>query len=191
MNKYSIVMTATVVAEKPYHAKRPHRKSRTGCRNCKARKVKCDEGRPACRACSARNEQCIYAITPKRSPTSAAAKERSTALALPAKRSLVERARVVEEPLFIPSGRDEMDMRLLWFYTTNTWISYSTGSLKFRSVDKVLKVNVYLNDLKDYDGMNAVFRGRFGSNPPVRTTIAAAGGIPGNSLVEIDCIAYR
>jgi len=23
----------------------------------------------------------------------------------------------------------------------------------------------------------------------VRTTIAAAGGIPGNSLVEIDCIA--
>ena len=59
------------------------------------------------------------------------------------------------------------------------------------SMDKVLKVNVYLNDLKDYDGMNAVFRGRFGSNPPVRTTIAAAGGIPGNSLVEIDCIAFR
>ena len=59
------------------------------------------------------------------------------------------------------------------------------------SMDKVLKVNVYLNDLKDYDGMNAVFRGRFGSNPPVRTTIAAAAGIPGNSLVEIDCIAYR
>jgi 2-iminobutanoate/2-iminopropanoate deaminase len=59
------------------------------------------------------------------------------------------------------------------------------------SMDKVLKVNVYLNELKDYDGMNAVFRGRFGSNPPVRTTIAAAGGIPGNSLVEIDCIAYR
>ena len=57
------------------------------------------------------------------------------------------------------------------------------------SMDKVLKVNVYLNDLKDYDGMNAVFRGRFGPNPPVRTTIAAAGGIPGNSLVEIDGIA--
>ena len=60
-----------------------------------------------------------------------------------------------------------------------------TGS----SMEKVLKVNVYLNDLKDYDGMNEVFRGRFGAEPPVRTTIAAAGGIPGNSLVEIDCIA--
>ena len=57
------------------------------------------------------------------------------------------------------------------------------------SMNKVLKVNVYLNDLKDYAGMNDVFLGRFGPEPPVRTTIAAAGGIPGNSLVEIDCIA--
>ena len=58
------------------------------------------------------------------------------------------------------------------------------------SMEKVVKVNVYLNDLKDYAGMNEVFLGRFGMEPPVRTTIAAAGGIPGNSLVEIDCIAY-
>ena len=57
------------------------------------------------------------------------------------------------------------------------------------SMDKVLKVNVYLNDLKDYAGMNEVYLGRFGPEPGVRTTIAAAGGIPGNSLVEIDCIA--
>jgi enamine deaminase RidA (YjgF/YER057c/UK114 family) len=58
------------------------------------------------------------------------------------------------------------------------------------SMNKVLKCNVYLHDLKDYDAMNAEFRGRFGEEPPVRTTIAAAGGIPGNSLVEIDVIAY-
>src|SRR4051794_617151 len=58
------------------------------------------------------------------------------------------------------------------------------------SMAKVLKCNVYLNDLKDYDGMNGVFRGRFGDAPPVRTTIAAAGGIPGKSLVEIDVIAH-
>jgi 2-iminobutanoate/2-iminopropanoate deaminase len=57
------------------------------------------------------------------------------------------------------------------------------------SMEKVLKVNVYLNDLKDYAAMNEVFLGRFGPDPGVRTTIAAAGGIPGNSLVEIDCIA--
>jgi len=69
---------------------------------------------------------------------------------------------------------DEIEKRLL-----------SVGS----SMDKVLKVNVYLNDLKDYAGMNETYLGRFGGEPPVRTTIAAAGGIPGDSLVEIDCIA--
>jgi len=58
------------------------------------------------------------------------------------------------------------------------------------SMDKVLKCNVYLNDLADYAAMNDVFRGRFGAEPPVRTTIAAAGGIPGDSLVEIDVIAH-
>jgi enamine deaminase RidA (YjgF/YER057c/UK114 family) len=57
-------------------------------------------------------------------------------------------------------------------------------------MDKVLQCRVFLADLKDYAGMNEMFKGRFGDNPPVRTTIAAAGGIPGNSLVEIDVIAY-
>ena len=46
------------------------------------------------------------------------------------------------------------------------------------SMEKVLKVNVYLNDLKDYAAMNEMFLGRFGPEPPVRTTIAAAGGHP-------------
>lgn len=60
------------------------------------------------------------------------------------------------------------------------------------SMEKVLKVNVYLNDIADYKGMNDVYKGRFGKNPPVRTTVAVAkGGVPGDSLVEIDCIAYQ
>lgn len=58
------------------------------------------------------------------------------------------------------------------------------------SMQNVLKVNVYLADLADYAGMNKVFRGRFGPNPPVRTTVATYGGVPGDSLVEMDCIAY-
>src|SRR6476620_10848412 len=33
------------------------------------------------------------------------------------------------------------------------------------SMEKVLKVNVYLNDLKDYDGMNKVSKGSFGREP--------------------------
>lgn len=59
------------------------------------------------------------------------------------------------------------------------------------SMDKVLKVNVYLNDIKDWERMNTVYKGRWGAVPPVRTTVAPAGGIPGNSLVEIDLIAYK
>jgi 2-iminobutanoate/2-iminopropanoate deaminase len=59
------------------------------------------------------------------------------------------------------------------------------------SMEKVLKVNVYLNDIADYKGMNEVYKGKFGKNPPVRTTVAVAkGGVPGDSLVEMDCIAY-
>jgi 2-iminobutanoate/2-iminopropanoate deaminase len=58
------------------------------------------------------------------------------------------------------------------------------------SMSKVLKVNVYLNDINDWAKMNTVYAGRWGNVPPVRTTIAPAGGIPGNSLVEIDLIAY-
>ncbi|MBS1669610.1 MAG: RidA family protein [Bacteroidetes bacterium] len=59
------------------------------------------------------------------------------------------------------------------------------------SMEKVLKVSVFLNDIADYQGMNEVYKGRFGANPPVRTTVAVAkGGVPGNSLVEMDCIAY-
>jgi 2-iminobutanoate/2-iminopropanoate deaminase len=59
------------------------------------------------------------------------------------------------------------------------------------SMEKVLKVTVYLNDIADYKGMNEVYKGRFGNKPPVRSTIAVAkGGVPGDSLVEMDCIAY-
>jgi 2-iminobutanoate/2-iminopropanoate deaminase len=58
------------------------------------------------------------------------------------------------------------------------------------SMEKVLKVTVFLNDINDYKGMNEVYKGRFGKNPPVRTTVAVAkGGVPGDSLVEMDCIA--
>ena len=57
------------------------------------------------------------------------------------------------------------------------------------SMEKCLKATVYLANGNDYAEMNKVFQGAFGSEPPVRTTVAAAW-IPGDSLVEIDVIAY-
>ncbi|WP_245586311.1 RidA family protein [Olivibacter sitiensis] len=58
------------------------------------------------------------------------------------------------------------------------------------SMEQVLKVNVYLADLHDYKAMNEAYKGKFGNKPPVRTTVATYGGVPGDSLVEMDCIAY-
>ena len=59
------------------------------------------------------------------------------------------------------------------------------------SMEKVLQTTVLIDDMANLDGLNAAYKGRFGANPPARTTLAVAkGGIPGNSLVEIDCIAY-
>lgn len=57
------------------------------------------------------------------------------------------------------------------------------------SMQQVLKVNVYLADMADFQAMNEVYRGKFGGTPPVRTTVAVYGGVPGISLVEMDCIA--
>ena len=57
------------------------------------------------------------------------------------------------------------------------------------SMNKVLKAQVYLADLKDWQAMTEEFTGRFGPEPAVRTTVSVAG-VPGNSLVEIDVIAY-
>lgn len=56
------------------------------------------------------------------------------------------------------------------------------------SMNNVLKCNVYPAHGEDFQAMNEEFLGRFGPEPPVRTTIAAAW-IPGDSLIEIDVIA--
>jgi len=59
------------------------------------------------------------------------------------------------------------------------------------SMEKVVKCNVYLQDLRDYDDMNEAFRGRFGPEPPVRTTVAVSGIPLKDCKVEIEVIAYR
>jgi reactive intermediate/imine deaminase len=57
------------------------------------------------------------------------------------------------------------------------------------SMEKVLRCTVFLADMKDFAPMNEVYSGKFGEDPPTRSTIAAAG-IPANSLIEIDAIAF-
>jgi enamine deaminase RidA (YjgF/YER057c/UK114 family) len=57
------------------------------------------------------------------------------------------------------------------------------------SMEKVLRCTVFLADMNDFAGMNEIYTGKFGEDPPTRSTIAAAG-IPANSLIEIDAIAF-
>jgi 2-iminobutanoate/2-iminopropanoate deaminase len=56
------------------------------------------------------------------------------------------------------------------------------------TVDSILQLTVFLADIKYYDGMNQVFKTYFPNGGPARTTVAVAA-LPGNSLVEINCIA--
>ncbi|MEZ5356697.1 MAG: RidA family protein [Bryobacteraceae bacterium] len=67
------------------------------------------------------------------------------------------------------------------------------GALKAAgsSMEKALKVNVYLQNLDDYKAMNETYLGRFGNVPPVRTTVAVAGIPLAGALVEIEAIAHR
>ena len=74
---------------------------------------------------------------------------------------------------------------------TKTVLDQIEESLKLAgsTMEKVLKVNVYLTEIKNFEGMNRSYINRFGPEPPVRTTVAVTA-LPDGSLVEIDCIAH-
>ncbi|KAI1805696.1 hypothetical protein F4811DRAFT_560916 [Daldinia bambusicola] len=138
-------------SNKPYHTKRPHKKSRAGCQQCKRRKVKCDEIRPTCKACRLRKEKCIYPTTstaqsatlvtrstptskspsfsPRSSPRSSFESDASTV--------------VVSEPMYRPSEMtDALDMKMLWFYTTRGYQFFSIQTGRSPAVDHILQVKV-------------------------------------------------
>jgi 2-iminobutanoate/2-iminopropanoate deaminase len=56
------------------------------------------------------------------------------------------------------------------------------------NMDNIVQLGVFLVKIDDYDGMNKVFKTYFPHGGPARTTVAVAA-LPGNSLVEINCIA--
>ena len=56
------------------------------------------------------------------------------------------------------------------------------------TMDSILQLNVYLVKIEHWDGMHKVFSTYFPHGGPARTTVAVAA-LPGDSLVEINCIA--
>jgi 2-iminobutanoate/2-iminopropanoate deaminase len=59
------------------------------------------------------------------------------------------------------------------------------------SIDKIAKVNIYLDRRADFDEMNEIYKDFFGADPsqwPARTTVEAR--LPRKDfLLEIDCVA--
>src|SRR6266436_5856907 len=56
------------------------------------------------------------------------------------------------------------------------------------TMDSILQLTVYLADITYYEPMNKIFKTYFPNGGPARTTVAVAA-LPGNSKVEINCIA--
>lgn len=56
------------------------------------------------------------------------------------------------------------------------------------SLDRAVKVGVFLKDMNDFQAMNEVYGRYFGKNPPARTTVEIAR-LPRDVRVEIDLIA--
>ncbi len=54
----------------------------------------------------------------------------------------------------------------------------------------IVKVTIFLSDIKLYDAMNTVYATYFHQDPPAREAIAVKG-LPKNADVEISCIAVR
>jgi len=52
----------------------------------------------------------------------------------------------------------------------------------------VVKTTIFLADMADFAAVNAIYGERFPTEPPARSTVAAAG-LPRNVRVEIEAIA--
>ena len=52
------------------------------------------------------------------------------------------------------------------------------------------KCTVFLTDVKDFAGMNAVYREFFPSAPPARSTVVVAALVSPGAKVEIECAGY-
>ena len=90
-----------------------------------------------------------------------------------------------DEDVQVPKGDFAAQMRLA-LKNVKATLEYAGSSL-----EKVAKVNVYLDRRADFDELNEIYKEFFGNEPsqwPARTTVEAR--LPRKDfLLEIDCIA--
>jgi 2-iminobutanoate/2-iminopropanoate deaminase len=57
------------------------------------------------------------------------------------------------------------------------------------SMANVVKCTVFLTDLKDFAGMNSVYREVFSKEPPARSTVIVAALVSPGAKIEVECMA--
>ncbi|KAF2661145.1 hypothetical protein K491DRAFT_587689 [Lophiostoma macrostomum CBS 122681] len=116
----------------PKQPRRPHVKSRSGCQNCKKRKVKCGEERPSCRNCSRRGDLCDLSdetIVPNALEVPSTVASTASALSGSHTPQVLSRA-----PSFVDDGNGMgaltvLDLELLHHYTTSTCPTLSSDPI--------------------------------------------------------------
>ena len=101
---------------------------------------------------------------------------------------------VIHDGLIYVSGQGAHDTRDKKEWTIESHTSMVMDKVKKMveigggTMDTVLQANVFLVKIEHWDGMHKVFATYFPHGGPARTTVAVAA-LPGDSLVEINCIA--
>jgi 2-iminobutanoate/2-iminopropanoate deaminase len=101
---------------------------------------------------------------------------------------------IVHNGLIYVSGQGAHDSRDPKEWTIESHTSMVMDKIKKHveigggSTDSILQLNVFLVKIEHWDGMHKVFSTYFPHGGPARTTVAVAA-LPGDSLVEINCIA--
>src|ERR1700675_2403895 len=101
---------------------------------------------------------------------------------------------VIHNGLIYVAGQGAHDKRDAKEWTIESHTSMVMDKIKKHveigggTMDSILQLNVYLVKIEHWDGMHKVFSTYFPHGGPARTTVAVAA-LPGDSLVEINCIA--
>ena len=101
---------------------------------------------------------------------------------------------IVHNGLIYVSGQGAHDTRDQKDWTIESHTSNVMDKIKKHveigggTMDTILQANVFLVKIEHWDAMHKVFSTYFPHGGPSRTTVAVAA-LPGDSLVEINCIA--
>jgi 2-iminobutanoate/2-iminopropanoate deaminase len=83
-----------------------------------------------------------------------------------------------------PVGKDDIDSHVTKVMENVKQLVEAGGG----TMDSILQLTVFLTSLDNFEAMNKIFKTYFPNGGPARTTVAVAG-LPGNSLIEINCTA--